>query len=86
MELQQLFKTNHPVIGVVHLSPLPTSARWQGKLKDVIARAEQEATALAAGGVDGIIIENFFGINCIKIDITINITSQINDYHFCFGI
>ena len=60
MELQQLFKTNHPVIGVVHLSPLPTSARWQGKLKDVIARAEQEATALAAGGVDGIIIENFF--------------------------
>ena len=60
MELRQLFKTNNPVIGVVHLSPLPTSARWQGKLNEVIARAEQEATALAAGGVDGIIIENFF--------------------------
>ncbi len=60
MELKQIFQTNRPVIGVVHLSPLPTSARWQGKLQEVIARAEQEATALAAGGVDGIIIENFF--------------------------
>ncbi|MEL6928542.1 MAG: BtpA/SgcQ family protein [Cyanobacteria bacterium J06600_6] len=60
MELKQIFKTDNPVIGVVHLSPLPTSARWQGKLQAVIARAEQEATALAAGGVDGIIIENFF--------------------------
>ena len=60
MELKHIFKTDNPVIGVVHLSPLPTSARWKGKLKEVIARAEQEATALAAGGVDGIIVENFF--------------------------
>ena len=60
MDLYQIFKTNNPVIGVVHLLPLPTSPRWGGSLKAVIARAEQEATALAAGGVDGIIIENFF--------------------------
>ena len=60
MILQQIFKTDNPVIGVVHLSPLPTSPRWKGKLKEVVARAEQEATALSAGGVDAIIIENFF--------------------------
>ncbi|MDJ0634534.1 MAG: BtpA/SgcQ family protein [Xenococcaceae cyanobacterium MO_188.B29] len=60
MDLYQIFKTNNPVIGVVHLLPLPTSPRWGGSLKAVIARAEQEATALAAGGVDGIIVENFF--------------------------
>jgi hypothetical protein len=60
VDLKQIFKTKNPIIGVVHLLPLPTSPRWQGKLKAVIARAEQEATALAAGGVDGIIIENFF--------------------------
>ena len=60
MELKHIFKTDNPVIGVVHLSPLPTSARYQGKLNEVIARAEQEATALAAGGVDGMIVENFF--------------------------
>ena len=60
MDLKQIFKTNNPILGVVHLSPLPTAPRWKGKLAQVVARAEQEATALAAGGVDGIIIENFF--------------------------
>ncbi|KST65875.1 photosystem I biogenesis protein BtpA [Mastigocoleus testarum] len=60
MDLYQLFKTRSPIIGVVHLLPLPTSPRWGGNLKTVIDRAAQEATALASGGVDGIIVENFF--------------------------
>ncbi|MGK7957512.1 MAG: photosystem I biogenesis protein BtpA, partial [Crocosphaera sp.] len=60
MDLTQIFNTTNPVIGVVHLLPLPTSPRWGGSLNAVIERAEQEATALAAGGVDGIIVENFF--------------------------
>lgn len=60
MDLIQIFKTANPIIGVVHLMPLPASARWGGNLKAVIDRAEQEATALASGGVDGIIVENFF--------------------------
>ncbi|XFA73934.1 BtpA/SgcQ family protein [Thermosynechococcaceae cyanobacterium Okahandja] len=60
MDLRTLFDTATPVIGVVHLLPLPTSPRWGGSLKAVIDRAEQEATALASGGVDAIIVENFF--------------------------
>ncbi len=60
MDLNQIFKTSNPVIGVVHLLPLPTSAQWGGSLKAVVDRAEREATALASGGVDGIIVENFF--------------------------
>ncbi len=60
MDLYQLFKTRTPIIGVVHLLPLPTSPRWGGSLKAVTDRAEQEATALASGGVDGLIVENFF--------------------------
>ncbi|MEH2142947.1 photosystem I biogenesis protein BtpA [Nostoc sp.] len=60
MDLYQLFKTRSPIIGVVHLLPLPTSPRWGGSLKTVIDRAEQEAAALASGGVDGLIVENFF--------------------------
>lgn len=60
MNLKQIFQTPNPIIGVVHLLPLPSSPRWGGDLSAVIARAGQEATALAAGGVDGIIIENFF--------------------------
>lgn len=60
MDLIQTFKTANPAIGVVHLLPLPASARWQGDLRVAIARAEQEATALASGGAHGIIVENFF--------------------------
>jgi uncharacterized protein len=58
--LTEIFRTPNPVIGVIHLLPLPTAALWGGSLKVVIDRAEQEAVALASGGVDGIIIENFF--------------------------
>ena len=60
MELNTLFQVSKPVIGVVHLLPLPSSARWQGSLQTVIDRAVQEAVALASGGVNGIIVENFF--------------------------
>ena len=60
MDLTEIFNTANPAIGVVHLLPLPTSPRWQGDLQAVVARAEQEATALASGGAHGLIIENFF--------------------------
>ncbi|MBU6230570.1 MAG: BtpA/SgcQ family protein [Cyanobacteria bacterium REEB459] len=60
MDLTAIFQTSHPVIGVVHLLPLPLSPRWQGSLQAVIDRAEQEAVALASGGVNGILVENFF--------------------------
>lgn len=58
--LQELFGTNKPVIGVIHLLPLPGSHRYAGDMESVFERAEQEAAALASGGVNGIIIENFF--------------------------
>ncbi|NET41165.1 photosystem I biogenesis protein BtpA [Okeania sp. SIO2B3] len=66
MDLKQIFKTRHPIIGVVHLQPLPTSPRWGGDLQAIISRAEREATALASGGVDGIIVENFFDAPFVK--------------------
>jgi len=66
VSLKQIFKNPNPIIGVVHLLPLPSSARWGGSLQAVIDRAEQEATALASGGVDGIMIENFFDAPFVK--------------------
>jgi membrane complex biogenesis BtpA family protein len=58
--LEEIFGTKKPIIGVIHLLPLPTSSRWDGRLEPMLLRAEQEAAALATGGVHGIIIENFF--------------------------
>lgn len=57
---KELFGTEKPIIGVVHLLPLPGSARWDGQIEPICRRAEQEAIALATGGAHGVIIENFF--------------------------
>lgn len=64
--LEDLFGTNKPVIGVVHLLPMPGSARFDGQLDIALSRAEQEAAAFASGGVNGIIIENFFDVPFAK--------------------
>jgi len=57
--LKALFGGSKALIGVVHLLPLPGSPRWQGDMKAVLVRAQAEALALAQGGADGIIVENF---------------------------
>lgn len=64
--LEELFGNNRPVVGVIHLLPLPGSARYDGQLDQVLARAEQEAASLASGGVNGIIVENFFDMPFAK--------------------
>lgn len=58
--LEDIFGVAKPVIGVIHLLPLPGSCRWKGDLDELLARAEQEAASLSSGGADGIIVENFF--------------------------
>jgi predicted TIM-barrel enzyme len=57
--LAETFKKPKPILGRIRLLPLPGSPGWDGQWEALIARAEQEATALASGGVDGLIIENF---------------------------
>jgi len=56
-----LFHKQHkPVIGVVHLLPLPGSPRWSGNLDPVIEHAVVDAKAYEQGGADAVIIENFW--------------------------
>jgi uncharacterized protein len=64
-----LFANRKPVIGVIHLLPLPGSHRYDGLLEPVFLRAEQEAASLTTGGVDGIIVENFFDAPFRKNDV-----------------
>ena len=55
------FPNNRPlVIGMVHLRALPGSPRFTGSLREVLDAARYDTAALAAGGVDAIMIENFF--------------------------
>ncbi len=52
------FAGRRSVIGMVHLLPLPGSPRARGA-EEVLRRALADARALAEGGVDGLLVENF---------------------------
>jgi membrane complex biogenesis BtpA family protein len=56
--LDPLFGGVKPVIGMLHLPPLPGSPAG-GTLDDALARAQADAEALTAAGADGMIVENF---------------------------
>ncbi len=54
----QIFPRLKPVIGCVHLLPLPGAPRYDGSLQKIYDRALQEAALLEKHDVDGIIIGN----------------------------
>jgi membrane complex biogenesis BtpA family protein len=57
--LEMLFQVKKPVIGVIHLKPLPGAPRYNGQaMKEVYDAAVADALTLSRGGVDGIIVEN----------------------------
>jgi len=55
----KIFGVVKPVIGMIHLKPLPGTPRWKNGLEDIIDYALRDSEALIDGGVDGIIVENF---------------------------
>ena len=53
----ELFPQRHPIIGVIHLPPLPGYPSSPG-LGAVIEKALRDQVALEAGGASGILVEN----------------------------
>lgn len=49
----------HPVIGMLHAPPLPGAPKYDGDWSAVVHRVCDDAAALADGGVDGLMLENF---------------------------
>jgi len=54
-----LFKTEKPLIGVIHLMPLPGSPRYEGDRKIIYEKALEEVRVFVKYGIDGFLIENF---------------------------
>ncbi len=59
MSLARILGTAKAVIGMVHLEPLPGSPRWAGSMEEISRAALADAQALADGGVDALLVENF---------------------------
>jgi len=59
-EFKDLFNAEKPIIGMIHLKPLPGSPIYDGEgLKKVLDAALEDAEALLKGGVNGIEVENY---------------------------
>jgi len=57
--LSDLFGDRRPLIGMVHLLALPGAPGWGGSMTAVIERALEDAAALEAAGLDGLMVENY---------------------------
>lgn len=55
----QLLGTDHPIVGVIHLLPLPGSPGYGGSMERVVDRAIADASAYLTGGISALLVENF---------------------------
>ena len=64
MNLKEVFKTDKPVIGMLHLMAMPTDPKYdkEGGLEKVIDRARRDLHALQEGGIDAVLFCNEFSI------------------------
>ena len=61
--LEELFGVSKPIIGMVHLMPLPGAPAYDGwGMDEVIDAALRDARTLIEGGVDGLIVENMWDL------------------------
>jgi membrane complex biogenesis BtpA family protein len=61
--LADMFRTDKPIIGMVHLWPLPGAPGYAGYgMGKIIDHARRDASALLEGGVDGLIVENMWDL------------------------
>jgi membrane complex biogenesis BtpA family protein len=56
----KLWNPFRPIVGMVHLSALPGSVRYEQSLDVTIERALREAGRWVSAGADAIMVENFF--------------------------
>ncbi len=59
LKLCDIFGVHKPLIGMLHVPALPGSPGFEGDWESVRARVLADAQALAQGGVDGFLLENF---------------------------
>jgi uncharacterized protein len=61
--LAEMFGVDKPVIGMVHLWPLPGAPGYTGyQIDTIVDQARRDAQLLLEGGVDGLMVENMWDL------------------------
>lgn len=68
MWLKEVFKTNKPVIGMVHLHAMPTDPKYDETkgIEEIVEAARFDLNALQEGGIDAVLFCNEFSIPYTK--------------------
>ena len=53
------WKRDKPIIGMIHLKPLPGSVHQSQTIQNIINSAKNDAKILVKAGIDGLLIENY---------------------------
>lgn len=65
--LMRLFAAPKPLIGNIHVAPLPGAPRYRNDdIATIVARAVADARAYEQGGMDGVLVENHGDIPFLK--------------------
>jgi hypothetical protein len=76
---RDVFGVATPLVGMVHLPPLPGSPRFSGDRGAIRRRAVGDAEALAEGGVDGVLVENFGDAPFYPEDVPPHVVASMTD-------
>jgi membrane complex biogenesis BtpA family protein len=57
--LSEVFAATKPIVGMVHIPPLPGSPRYGGDMRAVRDVVLRDAETLVEGGIHGLLLENF---------------------------
>ena len=61
--LREIFTEPKPIIGMIHLAPLPGAPRYDGQpVEEIYAAGVADALSMSEAGIDGIIVENAFDL------------------------
>jgi len=58
-KLRAIFPEVSLILGMAHPPPLPGAPGWEGSMEEVLKQARGAARTLVAGGVDGVMVENY---------------------------
>lgn len=79
MDLRAVFGTSQPVVGMVHLPALPGAPGNELDRDALRRRARSDATALADGGVDAVLVENFGDAPFYPDDVPKHVVASMTD-------
>ena len=74
----KLFNLDKPVIGMIHVDPLPGTPKYSGSVKSVIDRAKSEAELYRSCGINALMIENMHDVPYLNRNVGPEITSLMS--------